>query len=399
MSEYLDLIRGVSAVLVMIGHLRALFFVEYAQASNPGIVVSAVYFMTGLGHQAVMVFFVLSGFLIGSSVLNEQLNGRWSWKRYVTRRLTRLYIVLLPGLLLTELLDRVGIHLFGISEVYGGLPASFHTLPDSIADRLGPDVLLGNLAFVQGIATTTLGSASILWSLTNEFWYYALFPLLLLSFVTGKTHSQRAACLAVSGLILILIGASVASYFLVWCFGVGVVLLPRRTLRYPRISLSAATCGFSAALVVTRFSSARPFLSDVVVAATFAILVWILDSSQRSRRDSSNPESVSISAGPVARDMGEDEVSSRFGSVSRSIAGFSYSLYVVHLPLLVFLVAWYRSTGGDRWQPSLTNLLTASALSLLVISYAWGFSRITERNTTRVWKLLFSKPVEFGSRQ
>lgn len=66
-STHLDLIRGLSALAVM------------------------------SGHEAVMVFFVLSGFFIGTSVLESFRERRWSWRAYLINRLTRLQLVLVPA--------------------------------------------------------------------------------------------------------------------------------------------------------------------------------------------------------------------------------------------------------------------------------------------------------------
>ena len=46
-------------------------------------------------------FFVLSGFFISASVIKDCRAKRWSWSGYAASRCTRLYVVLLPGLLLT----------------------------------------------------------------------------------------------------------------------------------------------------------------------------------------------------------------------------------------------------------------------------------------------------------
>src|SRR5262245_43740160 len=94
-SVHLDVIRGVAAVAVLGGHIRGLFFAEYNQLAAHPLWVTVMYGVTSLGHQAVMVFFVLSGFLVGGSVLKNLDN--WSWRDYLINRLTRLYVVLLPA--------------------------------------------------------------------------------------------------------------------------------------------------------------------------------------------------------------------------------------------------------------------------------------------------------------
>src|ERR1039458_3880308 len=81
-SAHLDLVRGLAALAVMLGHVRSLFFVEYAQVEHRNLFLQGIYFLTGFGHESVMIFFVLSGLFIGPNVLESVRQGRWSWKRY-----------------------------------------------------------------------------------------------------------------------------------------------------------------------------------------------------------------------------------------------------------------------------------------------------------------------------
>jgi peptidoglycan/LPS O-acetylase OafA/YrhL len=52
------MLRGLAAVEVVCFHLRGTFFVDRSPGS--GAMLWLFYFLTSLGHQAVMVFFVLS---------------------------------------------------------------------------------------------------------------------------------------------------------------------------------------------------------------------------------------------------------------------------------------------------------------------------------------------------
>lgn len=64
---WLDLMRYVAALLVVLGHFRADFFVNYDQlpASQHGGITQIIYVLTSLGHSSVLIFFVLSGYLVG----------------------------------------------------------------------------------------------------------------------------------------------------------------------------------------------------------------------------------------------------------------------------------------------------------------------------------------------
>src|SRR2546426_3722948 len=99
-SAHLDVIRTVAAWAVMWGHLRTLFFVDFQHLARPGWLLSAIYFFTGFGHQAVMVFFVLSGFLISATVIKSHISGIWSWRAYWTHRSTPLCVFVVSRLLL-----------------------------------------------------------------------------------------------------------------------------------------------------------------------------------------------------------------------------------------------------------------------------------------------------------
>lgn len=175
-SVHLDALRGIAAVGVCLSHLRDFFFQDYPKLPHHNLLLAA-YFISGLGHQWVIVFFVLSGYLVGGSVLRSFSLNRWSWRNYLLNRLTRLYVVLIPGLLFGGLLDVAGIHLFGPGGIYSGQTGT-HELTFAVLNRLSVPILVGNYAFLQGIYVPTFGSNGPQWSLANEFWYYRVFPLL-----------------------------------------------------------------------------------------------------------------------------------------------------------------------------------------------------------------------------
>jgi peptidoglycan/LPS O-acetylase OafA/YrhL len=115
-STHLDLLRGLAALLVFLGHMRVLLFIEYSEISNPSFLIKRLNSLTVLGHQSVMIFFVLSGFFISASVIRRIQQKQWSWVNYLVDRLTRLYVVLIPALLLSSFWDFLGIKIFGTGQ-------------------------------------------------------------------------------------------------------------------------------------------------------------------------------------------------------------------------------------------------------------------------------------------
>ncbi len=116
------------------------------------------YFITGLGHQSVVVFFVLSGYLIAGSVITQIRKGKFDIKIYALKRLSRLYAVLIFAILLTVVLDHTGIYLDSVGLYKGKIKAA--TLGFSIADRLSFKYVLTSLFMLQTILLPPIGSNS-----------------------------------------------------------------------------------------------------------------------------------------------------------------------------------------------------------------------------------------------
>src|ERR1700730_7595164 len=94
----LNLLRSIAAILVVLGHWRILMFQDYPRLVAPPSSVTLFYFLSGLGKPSVMLFFVLSGYLVTASALRSIDNGSWSVESYLTQRITPLLVVLLPDL-------------------------------------------------------------------------------------------------------------------------------------------------------------------------------------------------------------------------------------------------------------------------------------------------------------
>lgn len=172
-SVYLDALRATAAFLVVVGHWRNAFYVDFGQITHNRAVIFAAYSLTNLGHQAVIIFFALSGYLVGGSVINAIRRSEWNWSRYLTQRGVRLLLVLIPAVVLGIFWDRLGIYLNQAPLLYSGHGTN-HMTPD-VAANLGWETVLGNLVFLQTIFVAPLGSNGALWSLANEWWYYILF--------------------------------------------------------------------------------------------------------------------------------------------------------------------------------------------------------------------------------
>jgi peptidoglycan/LPS O-acetylase OafA/YrhL len=369
-SVHLDLLRGLAALEVFVGHCRTLFFVSVGEVTHLNLFTKGLYLLTSFGHQSVIIFFVLSGFLVSSSIFKAYRENRWSWRIYLVNRLSRLEVVLLPALILCFLLDTLGIYLFGEGGVYSGNGFGSNLIAFSVNDRLSFRIFLGNILFLQNISVPTFGSNSPLWSLTHEFWYYILFPLFFELISTQFTFNLKN-CLRVGFgfLVMLGLGLSRSLAFLIWLMGSLINLLPLLPILSSRQVWRGAIVIFSSFLfgciILTRFLARFELVSDFLIGIASSLLVYILLHDQISTDEST--------------------IYARF---SRSLAGFSYTLYLVHLPLLVFLRA--ALPEQQRWQPDIFHVGIGIILCGVVLGYAFLISCLTEAKTDKVkhWLLM-----------
>src|SRR4051812_47944519 len=112
LSTTLNASRWISAFFVVLFHVRELALAGYSEIANPSLLHKAIYFLAGFGHEAVIVFFVISGFLIGGvNVERWKLRsslGVDAVKEYSIHRIARIYVVLVPALVLGFVLDSIG---------------------------------------------------------------------------------------------------------------------------------------------------------------------------------------------------------------------------------------------------------------------------------------------------
>jgi peptidoglycan/LPS O-acetylase OafA/YrhL len=364
---WLDWVRGGSALLVMLGHLRAFLFIDYGQLEAPGIFSKIFYFVTGLGHQAVMVFFVLSGYFVGGSVLNALQSNRFSWSNYGIARLSRLWVVLVPALIMTLILDQLGAHL-NPDAYAGGFADQFMSGPraGSPTDN-GILTGIGNLAFLQTVSVPVFGSNGPLWSLANEFWYYVMFPLLAVSVWSLRKKSgpafKRDKASVVFGLILlgvllIWLPRSIVILGLVWMFGVVVWALAKQEFIRVMSKTWMWRVGFAALFLgaLAASKTSHWFGSDIVLGLVFA--GWMLG----------------ILGAPA-----------RTGLLSRLsifLSDISYTLYVVHFPILFFVAA--VGFHGNQFAPNVYGISLFVGLTILVSVFAVGMWWVFERNTAKV---------------
>ena len=385
-SVHLDALRGAAALLVFVNHTRALYFSSVLEGSDFKQQSEAVRSRAETGapaqqsvneikmaSEAVVVFFVLSGYLVGGSVLRSLRKAQWSWREYLTKRLTRLYVVLIPAILLGALLDYTGSHLFTNGSAYTVPPGLGLVTTYQLAERLGPLVMLGNALFVEGLLVPHVGSNASLWSLVNEFWYYIAFPLIVLAITSKRSWAVRAMWAAGAVAILAFTGWSIAVLFPVWLLGALVSLLPREfSPRQAKIWSLIFAVILLAGMFGVRLLRVEMVRAEYLIAVLASLLLWAL--IQQTQHSS--------------------------GSVYPAVAGFfsriSYTLYLFHLPLALFLSGLLNSPW-HQWAKTPKNLAIFIGSDLLIVAIAYGLWRVFENNTDVVRERIFERESRAAS--
>jgi peptidoglycan/LPS O-acetylase OafA/YrhL len=169
---WLDAIRGISAEVVVIGH--SLMVLLVAGKIDPKLR-TVLQMGSSIASNAVVAFFVMSGYLVGGRVIVEVRAGDFAVAPYLQDRLVRLLLVLLPALLVTAALDWAT---FNVGN--GDLLLKTAVFPQNFRDLRAWDwtTLLSNATFLQTITAPPFGTNFALWSISNEFWYYVSLPCL-----------------------------------------------------------------------------------------------------------------------------------------------------------------------------------------------------------------------------
>lgn len=316
-SYHLDLIRFSAAFIVLLSHYA------YPRFTDGHFSVIRNY---NLGSDAVVVFFVLSGFVISFAATEKDKTAG----RFAFNRLTRLYSVAIPALLLTFICDKLG---FLVEpNLY---KAPFYIAP-SLIEYWGHGLTFSTEWTGQEVR---LGTNGPYWSLSYEAAYYILFIIIM--FMRGFI---RVLTLSIA---VVVVGVKVLLLLPAWAMGVGLYFLLKRfnNHRLPSVltvllivvplllyicclwiklpqflySLSYLIVGPDA---LNSFGFSNEFLWNALVGVLFTLHL--------------------LGGGLL---MNNSKGVPRTHRVIKWLAGASFSVYLVHYPLLQVTKAVMPETG------------------------------------------------------
>jgi peptidoglycan/LPS O-acetylase OafA/YrhL len=363
-AVHLDCMRALAAFTVVFCHMRNMMLVDGGQLGPIAkVLLAPAYLLAGGGHLAVVIFFVLSGYLISGSVLSGFKRGNFSFPIYASHRTLRLWVVLIPSLFVGGLLDKVGMSLHRAVPLYSGLVAN-HETSTNFFHHLTWKAFVQTMAFMQTLHGMVFGTNVPLWSIAYEFWYYALFPLAFVVFYKGYPRQRKWLAGMLFLLICAIVGKDVIFMFPLWLMGAAIHWLPEINVRHAGRVWASLGYGvvFAAAITATRmqaFAHLSYVVDFTVGLATTGLLCVLLTS----------------------RDKAE---SSAYTWAAKTFAGFSYTLYTIHFPILMLLTGYFL--GSSRWVPTPLHLLALAGILVLILGVAKGMHELFEAHTPMIQK-------------
>lgn len=352
-SIFLDSLRICAALTVLYIHAFDRWFPTLAHDQNmPG----------EPSHAAVIVFFVLSGYVIAHTTISNNRGGL----QYAQARLSRLCSMVIPALLITAVVQLI------IANLNPAMLLQYTRGSSGI--RYLMSAFFVNEVWLFSAAPPLNGS---LWSLSFEFWYYAIFGLW---FFRSKTWLSTAIAL----LACIVAGPKILVMMPVWLAGYAAYRLPR----------PAVSAGIAWAIVFTFLAAgwlavrlvpfmpfmvgykplyyANQFITDWIMGLFVAGALWVL---------------------PVDSGGG---LTLRWASGFRAAADLTFPLYVLHFPLLILwrcLFGYTLNNPTQLWEALLSVLIASTLIGIVLEKQRFLWTRFFKWAIERLKNLFLKNPT------
>jgi peptidoglycan/LPS O-acetylase OafA/YrhL len=321
-SIFLDCLRIGAAFTVLYMHAFERWFPSQVHDQNkPG----------EPSHAAVIVFFVLSGYVIAHTTISKNRGGL----QYAQARLTRLSSVVIPALVVTAIvqytvgrMDPVMLSLYsrgfsGVRYILSGL-------------------FINEFWFFSAAPPINIS----LWSLSFEFWYYTIFGLWFF-----RKPGWKSIVIVLLGCIIA--GPKILLMMPIWLSGYFAYSLPRPLISVAKAWILVFAVLFIAWLAIAYIPPfpyvlgykplyyANQFVTDWIVGLLIAVALWILPTAN----------SLAIQTKPT--------------KYFRVIADLTFPLYVLHFPLIILWRCLFGYKDNDSSQLWLA-IITVAIVSLLI---------------------------------
>jgi len=378
---YLDFVRAAAALCVMFGHAAQYFLV--------GTFFDRMHEINVLG---VLIFFVISGFLISLSVFQKHTDQRYGFREYAIDRFCRIYSGYLPALIFVAIAD----------AFIAGSPR--YSAPNIVNAGNHFDVYtwIGNLLMLQGFPLFQamkrlglhtnvwnigpFGSADTFWTISIEWWIYVMFGMVAFFRIkAGRSFTPWQWLLF--GFVAVepvyhFVGGPDLCLTMLWGIGMAASLL--------FLGLPALAADWS--LTAGRWRNlCLAVCATSVLAAIAHLYADLFHLGQANPADLQSGVFDATAIFSLFFALGTvHQVPKIIARAFGFLANYSYSLYLTHLT--IFWFAFVRFPGHED-DPRLFWLAIAAA-NAVAIAFWWLFERHHRRAAARLKSLFPSRTEE-----
>lgn len=343
---WLDALRFVAAFMVLFGHSRNDFFLMWNDlpSEQQTLLASLFYLLGRLAHESVLVFFVLSGFLVGGKGLERIIEGSFDTKEYLVARFSRIYPPLFTAIVFYYITCAV--------------------IPSQDWNWI---TAFGNMLNLQGILSKCL--VSPFWSLAYEWWFYMVVALLGLSLSKGKASVKLLGfvgfCLVIG---IFTLGNMKMHYLIVWLIGAVAYLV--RPTSPNKCMLFVALLGIITGVAMLQMSSGsnsihftlkianRPFL-EIYMALMISLLIQQLVLNEPKPGVS---KAIEMCLGKMSK--------------------FSYTLYLSHRIVLLWIFYFICEKSGG--QMTCSSFALYMCIIMVCLLSCWCLYLVSEKHTLAI---------------
>lgn len=352
---WLDLIRFLAAFTVLFVHARHSAFVDFGMLpTDQKTMLIAVMFAIGrIGNEAVIMFFVLSGFLVGGVAAVRIKDQSFKVAEYAIDRFVRIMLPLVPALTLTAIIGCVVDREFDFWS------------------------FVGNLLSLQGVLVSVFGDNAPLWSLSFEVWFYILMGAIGLSVL----HRDKVLI----GIVIIIVFMAVFTKLSVvywFCWLIGAIAFVYRPSRFNVYLLVSSVLLMFCSIILVE-------LAQPTHSLDIESLRRIIPSIEVSRLLLATGMALLLQQ--VSLLHPKSALMTRIDSMGASLAASAYTLYLTHYPVLQLGASLGIKPAASISVSGIEIFLSEMLICLIV---AWGLYMMFEKHTAKVRRWMKSQLIQ-----
>lgn len=367
-SHALDGLRGLAALAVIFYHsllldphlVRDILPVPVQDLTHPGDIAAKFALVMFSGSLAVLLFFVLSGFVLKLSFDRMQGSPAAVAYNFVIRRLCRLFPALVFALLLC--------HALASFWIWAGLPGSGRHLFLTAADPW---------AILQNALLWTTRAHGATWTLQAE--------LVVIPFLLAALFISRISAAATLG-----------------CFAYALLAMKASFLVGGAPWMSPFLAAFIAGMVAadTRFRTVFLGMGQRLLVLLLVMLLAIklfLPMKGFAVGVLNVALSMMLVGGVYHAALSTPFIRALNSRPSQFLGRISYSLYLINVPLIWVVLALSPALGLDRLDATARGLLIGLLVTLASLPAAALSEKVVERAGIRLGRMLSIKPDRFAN--